>query len=90
MQIRGAAAISGSQALLPSQKTKDVRLQRACQDFEGIFLTMLWREMQKSTDTDLGGWDAFAEQAIGRQWAKSGGIGLAKVIYKSVSKHLPK
>lgn len=70
-------------------KTVDPKLMKACQDFESVFLTMIWKEMQKSADVDLGGWGAFAEQAMGENWAKSGGIGLAKVIYKSMSKTLP-
>jgi len=49
---------------------------------------MLWREMEKSSGTDLGSWGVVADQAMGQSWAKSGGIGLAKVIYKSMSKHL--
>ncbi len=66
----------------------DAKLQKACQDFESVFLSMIWKEMRSSTGTDLGGWDTFAEQAIGQYWAKTGGIGLAKVIYKGMSKHL--
>ncbi|MGE5579856.1 MAG: hypothetical protein ACM3WU_07425 [Bacillota bacterium] len=66
----------------------DRRLEKTCQDFEAVFLSMIWKEMQKSAGTDLGGWDAFAEQALGQHWAKGGGIGLAKVIYKAMAKHL--
>jgi flagellar protein FlgJ len=68
---------------------EDPKLLKACQDFEAVFLTMIWKEMQKSANVDLGGWGAFAEQAMGENWAKSGGIGLAKVMYKSMSKTLP-
>jgi Rod binding domain-containing protein len=87
MQVQGTGPVVsvGSGTV---QGTGDVRLEKACRDFEAIFLTMLWREMLKSTETDLGGWDTFAEQAIGQSWAKSGGIGLAKVIYRGMAKHL--
>lgn len=67
---------------------KDARLKKTCQEFEAVFLSMIWKEMQKSAGTDLGGWDTFAEQAIGQYWAKGGGIGLAKVIYRQMEKHL--
>lgn len=77
---------SAPKAAAPSKE--ESRLQKACQDFEAVFLTMIWREMLKSTKTDLGGYETFAEQAIGDQWAKSGGIGLAKVMYGNMSKHL--
>lgn len=76
-----------TKATAPTQP-KDLRLEKACTDFEAVFLTMLWRAMEKSSGTDLGNWGVFADQAIGQSWAKSGGIGLAKVIYKSMSKHL--
>jgi Rod binding domain-containing protein len=74
--------------LTQTQAKEDKGLQEACQEFESVFLSMIWKEMQKSSGTDLGGWDAFAEQAIGQHWARNGGIGLAKVIYKGMSKHL--
>lgn len=72
----------------PVSKATDPKLLKTCQDFESVFLTMIWKEMQKSAGVDLGGWGAFAEQAMGENWAKSGGIGLAKVIYSNMSKHL--
>lgn len=71
-----------------STNATDRKLEKTCQDFESVFLSMIWKEMQKSAGTDLGGWDAFAEQALGQYWARSRGIGLAKVIYKAMAKHL--
>ncbi len=73
-----ASALSGKE---------DRELEKACQEMEAVFLSILWREMQKSTGTDLGGWSTIVEQAIGQSWARSGGIGLAKVIYEEMSKH---
>lgn len=67
---------------------RDPRLEKTCQEFEAVFLSMIWKEMRKSSGTDLGGWDTFAEQALGQHWARNGGIGLAKVIYKAMAKHL--
>ncbi len=66
----------------------NAKLLKTCQDFESVFLTMIWKEMQKSSGVDLGVFGAFAEGAMGQSWAKSGGIGLAKVIFNSMSKHL--
>ena len=71
----------GSAVDRPSESkagAEDPKLLKACQDFEAVFLTMIWKEMQKSANVDLGGWGAFAEQAMGENWAKSGGIGLAE------------
>ncbi|MGI6667379.1 MAG: hypothetical protein ACOX5Q_08025 [Bacillota bacterium] len=93
--VKGMSAVEAHNALLRdiavTEKTSgaDSKLLKTCQDFESVFLTMIWKEMQKSSKVDLGVFGAFAEDAMGRSWAKSGGIGLAKVIYKSMSKHLP-
>lgn len=87
MYVKGATVAAAARTGAV-QKPKDIRLDKACQDFEAVFLTMLWREMRKSARTDLGGWETFAEQAIGQSWARNGGIGLAKVIYEGMSKHL--
>ncbi len=65
----------------------DQETMKACKDFEAVFLSMLWKEMSKSAGVDLGGWDIIGEQAMGRKWADSGGIGLAKVIYQQVAKY---
>jgi Rod binding domain-containing protein len=66
---------------------QDARLREACKDFEALFLTMMWKEAQKSSSLNLGGYDALVEQVIGDVWSKGGGLGLAKVIYESVSNH---
>lgn len=78
-----AANVSGA-----DRANKEARLLKTCQDFEAVFLSMIWKEMQKSSGTDLGLYGAFAEGAIGQSWARSGGIGLAKVLFKTMSKHL--
>jgi len=88
MNAINVTAASGSRAFASTARSEDTRLLKASQDFEAVFLSMIWREMQKSTGTDLGGWDIVAEQAIGKQWAATGGIGLAKVIYRTLSKHI--
>lgn len=79
---------SGKTGETKAETEDDARLQKVCQDFESIFLSMIWKEMMKSTGQDLGGWDVLAEQAMGEQWARAGGIGLAKVMYRAMSKHL--
>jgi len=83
MYVKAIQPVAANTATAP-----DRRLEKTCQDFEAVFLSMIWKQMQKSAGSDLGGWDAFAEQALGQHWARSGGIGLAKVIYKAMSKHL--
>ena len=85
MVVERGISIQGVKASSPEDK----RLAQVCQDFEAVFLSMLWKEMEKSAKTDMGLYGAFAEEAIGKSWAKSGGIGLAKVMLASMSKQLP-
>lgn len=68
---------------------KQKELLKACQDFEAMFLSLIWKNMAKSTGIDLGGWSILAEEAMGKKWAWSGGIGLAEVLYRSMSKSSP-
>lgn len=71
---------------------QDARLKRACQEFEAVFLGMLWENMQKSVQRssssgmNLGVFNLLAAQGIGMKWAEVGGLGLAQVIYRSISK----
>ncbi len=67
-------------------RKKDFQLAKACQDFESVFLTTIWRNMAKSTGVKLGPWDVLLSQAMGNAWAQAGGIGLAKVLYDQASK----
>ncbi len=69
------------------EPTVNPKLSKACQDFESVFLSMLWKQMQKSTGTADDGWNDIAQQAVAKKWAEAGGIGLAKVIYRSVANY---
>lgn len=65
-------------------------LAKACRDFEAVFLTILWRNMAKSAGVGLGEWDMLLAQSMGKTWANSGGIGLAKVLYNQMSNSSPR
>jgi len=69
-----------------TETKNNLKLQKACQDFEAVFLSIIWNSMSKASGLDLGGWDVIAQEAIGKKWAYSGGIGLAKVLFRSLSK----
>lgn len=77
-RLRSAPGLAGSTDV-------DPKTMKACQDFEAVFLSLLWAEMSKSTGVELGGWDVMSHQAMGQKWARAGGIGLAKVIYDTVA-----
>jgi Rod binding domain-containing protein len=88
MDIKAGSPFYSSQAR-PAYATgsrKDLRLAESCQDFESVFLTTLWRNMAKNSGIEFGGWDVMLSQAMGKAWAQAGGIGLAKVLYKQLSK----
>ncbi len=68
---------------------EDLRLAQSCRDFESVFLTTLWRNMAKNAGMEIGAWDVLLAQSMGKAWAESGGIGLAKVLYEQLSKSSP-
>lgn len=71
-------------------KRDDLDLMKACRQFEGIFLSMLFRAMMKTTGAkDQGPYGTIAEQAFGQKMAEAGGIGLAKVLFNSLAKSSP-
>ena len=51
-----------------------------------LFFLLLWRDMTKSSGLNAGEWDVVLSQIMGKAWAEAGGIGLAKVLYKQLSK----
>ncbi|MBE3519442.1 MAG: hypothetical protein IMW97_03960 [Firmicutes bacterium] len=73
-----------------AQKKDDFQLMKACREFEGIFLSILFRAMMKTTGAkDQGPYGTIAEQAFGQKMAEAGGIGLAKVLFNSLAKSSP-
>jgi Rod binding domain-containing protein len=82
MSVAGARITNINQG----SNLQDHRLMKACQEFESVFLSIIWAEMSKSAGLDMAGWDVISSHALSGYWAKSGGIGLAKVIYDNMSK----
>ncbi|HHY34951.1 MAG TPA: hypothetical protein GX510_04855 [Firmicutes bacterium] len=73
-----------------ARKKDDFQLMKACLEFEGIFLSMLFRAMMNTTGAkDQGPYGTIAEQAFGQKMAEAGGIGLAKVLFNSLAKSSP-
>ncbi len=88
MDIKAGTLFHNSQAspAYTTDSRKDLRLAKSCRDFESVFLTTLWHNMAESSGIEVGGWDVMLSQAMGKAWAQAGGIGLAKVLYKQLSK----
>ena len=88
----GATSIRRSD---PSEM-KDKQVMKACQDFESIFITHLFKTMRNAYEDDSGlfgksmGGDFFRdvfEGEVARKVSATGGIGLADMLYKSMTRY---
>lgn len=69
------------------------KLKQACNDFEGIFMNMMFKEMRASvqktelTPSDSGRdiFEGMLDEELMNNASKSGGIGLSKMLYKQLS-----
>ena len=76
---------------------EDKEIRSACESFESYFLQMIFREMRK-TSFDEGGFipksnaekifTDMMDEEVSKSTAKSGGIGLAKMLYKQMTAQL--
>lgn len=93
--IRFKQQMDGLKERMASGETKEGQLKKACQNFEAVFISKLWQQMQKSVPKEgylhskqeesyMGMFDRdFAEKM-----AQAGGIGLADMIYAQLSEKL--
>jgi peptidoglycan hydrolase FlgJ len=103
MEIHGMTPQSINKAAddLPSTKKKDAQLQKACKEFESLFLNQLLTSMRKTIPkAELGAeegnekgeshekevFDEMMDQELAKTWAQSDGIGLANVLYQQLKK----
>ncbi len=74
-----------------SQETR-LQLKQACEEFESIFISMVFRQMMesipKSNDSNpsSGILSGIADEAVGRYLAKSGGFGLQESLMRELLK----
>jgi peptidoglycan hydrolase FlgJ len=74
----------------------DKQLKKVCNDFEGILLNMMYKEMKATVpksdllEEDPGKdiFDSMLDDKLMNEASSSGGIGLADVMYKQLSKQL--
>lgn len=86
------SALSSTNAAAPLIERD--RLQRACQEFEGLFLGLLMREMQATVPQSgflaLGTagetFQSLWGQEVGRAAARSSPLGIADLLMKSLSR----
>jgi len=69
-------------------------LHKACQDFESIFVSMIFRQAVNAARIDSGDniagasvFDMLGDQAFAGHIARSGGFGLAAYLYRLLSTH---
>jgi Rod binding domain-containing protein len=74
---------------------KRLKLEKSAQDFEGLLLGTLWKsmgdDMKDSFEGDPAG-GSFLDmglQAVGNAMAKSGGIGIGRMLLKKLEKEQP-
>jgi len=84
----------GNLSGLPKEVAKQ-KIQKAAQEFEGMLLSALWKSMGENMKESLDGSDgdssssSFVDmglQAVGAAMAKSGGIGIGRMLVKSLEK----
>ncbi len=95
--ITTAAASAGAAALTPYQKQCD-RLKKACQEFEGVFLGMVLKQMRHSVQQgqSLYGssyedktYQGMMDAQLARLMSKSGSLGMAQQLYREMKPLLP-
>lgn len=72
-------------------------LREACVEFEGYFIQMMYKEMRKTVHSENGPlpksnaeqiFQEMLDEEYSKASAKSGGIGLADMMYKQLSRNL--
>jgi flagellar protein FlgJ len=72
---------------------------QACRDVEAYFIQLLWKEMRKSSDAFASGgilprsnaekiFQEMLDEENSKNMAKSGGIGIADMMYRQLTQHL--
>ena len=89
------AAVAGMSTTpgAPSARPKQAKLRDACEGFEAIFLTLLFREMKATAPRegllsgDVGGeiFDAMWVEELARAGARSSPLGIADMLYGKLS-----
>ncbi len=87
------SAIQG-RSKTPERQRED--LKEACQQFEGILLSMLWkdmmrtaREMGNDTKRPFGPLEDTAVEMASQSLSEGGGVGLWKMLYDQLQETLP-
>jgi flagellar protein FlgJ len=87
--------ITAGQAAAPKPTTNQAKARAAARDFEAVFLNTMFQQMYTgiSGDGPFGGsgatgvWRSLLTQEYAKSFAKTGGIGIAAQVYRSLMAH---
>lgn len=92
LQNRLRSLRSGLQS---NKQPEQVKLKKACEDFEAIFIGQLWKQMRASVPKDgmlhskeEEQYLSMFDQELSLKMARGGGIGLSDMLYASLSERL--
>lgn len=80
----------------PPVSKQDVEFRKVLQDFESVFLSMIWKQLRdtvpeggilgQSTSEKL--FRSMLDDEMSKNMAKAGGIGLASMMYRQMAPHV--
>ena len=92
MELGAATAVSSTRHS-PLTAAQDAKIKKAAAEFESVLLSSLLQNLEgsfageDSNGVGGGNWTEFGVQAIGAAMAKSGGIGIARMIAPYLQRH---
>jgi flagellar protein FlgJ len=79
----------------PEKGLDEVKLKKACQDFEAVFIGQIWKQMRASVpkegllhSKEEESYLSMFDQELSLKMARSGGIGLSDMLYANLSDRL--
>ncbi|MGD9920608.1 MAG: flagellar assembly peptidoglycan hydrolase FlgJ [Pseudorhodoplanes sp.] len=86
------AALTAQQQLAGAKSASTAKARQASEDFEAVYLNTMFSQMFTAIDGDgpfgggkaLGVWRSFLTDAYAKSFAKSGGIGIASDVYRTL------
>ena len=79
----------------PEKGMDEVKLKKACQDFEAVFIGQIWKQMRSSVPKDgllnskeQESYMSMFDQELSVKMSQSGGIGLSDMLYANLSERL--
>jgi flagellar protein FlgJ len=92
LPVTGAAGALDLPTIAPKKTNKPDKARAAAEDFEAVFLNSMFNNMFTGIDGEgpfgggggVGVWRSFLTEEYAKSFAKTGGIGLADHVYKTL------